>query len=87
MPTKLGLFRKTCRAVPSANHDARKTGTMVVCIENVGVGLVTLRPAKWRNSLSISVDHLWSMLVKADVAAKRAAKAKARKGGRRADRE
>jgi hypothetical protein len=86
MPTKQKLFTKTCRAVPSNAHDARKTGTMVACIENVGVGLITVRPAKWRTSLSISVDHLWSMLVKADVLAKKAAKAKARKerakGGR-----
>jgi hypothetical protein len=77
--TRLQLFRRVQRAVPSAAHDARRTQTMVVSIENVGTGLISVRPAKWRNALSITADHLWSMLVKADVLAKRAAKAKKRR--------
>lgn len=83
--TPLPIGKRVRRVVPSAAHDARKSGDMVVAItmEN-GLPEIELRPARTRHALRVGVDALWSMLTKAEatrLATERAAARKARRKG------
>lgn len=79
MATVLKPGKGVYRVVPSKSHDTRKTGCMVAGIEHQGLGLISLRPKGTRHALSITVDALWLLLVKADVRARQLEKARRKK--------
>lgn len=82
MTTALKPGKGVFRQVPSAAHDARKTQAMIVGIENIGVGLILIRPKGTRRPKTVTVDALWSILVKAEIREKQLEKARNKKLGK-----
>ncbi len=70
MSTELKPGQKVVREVSSKEHDARKTKTMVVTIDNkeiAGLPRILIRPKGKRagkSEVSIPVDNLYSFLVR-----------------------
>lgn len=84
MTTALKPGKAIYRAVPTKVHDARKRGTMIVGIENIGVGLLSLRIKCTKHPKTVTVDALWSILVKAEIKERQLEKARKKKLGKKA---
>lgn len=84
MATALKPGKALYREVPSTAHDARKTKAMIAGIENIGVGLISIRPKGTRRPKTVTVDALWSILVKAEIREKQLEKARKKKLGKKA---
>lgn len=70
MSTQLKPGQKVVREVTSKEHDARKTGRMIVTLDNqeiAGLPRILIRPKGKRagkSEVSIPVDSLYSFLVR-----------------------
>jgi len=66
MATELKSGAQVTREVPTKCHDARKTGKMMVTIDHTlpNCPRILLRPKGHRKDLSITVDAIYSIIVK-----------------------
>ncbi len=77
MSTRLKRGSRITRIVPSKSHDCRRSGELVVTLDNeIGVPVIRMRPLGTRRDVSFPLDAVYAFIVKREAELNRYSKRK-----------